>query len=153
FTYQILMTETSAGRQAQAQLRHQFREIMVDEYQDTNALQDELVKQLHDPAQNHLFMVGDVKQSIYRFRQADPTLFLARYRRYAGAAAGNEAIDLAENFRSMNSVTDFVNVIFTQLMDETLGELAYDQAAQLKYAATRYEAADDPRPAPELLLY
>ena len=153
FAYQILTTETPAGRQAQAQLRHQFREIMVDEYQDTNALQDELVKQLHDPAQNHLFMVGDVKQSIYRFRQADPTLFLARYRRYAGEAAGNEAIDLAENFRSMNSVTDFVNVIFTQLMDETLGELAYDQAAQLKYAATRYEAAADPRPAPELLLY
>ena len=53
----------------------------------------------------------------------------------------------------MNSVTDFVNVVFTQLMDETLGELAYDQAAQLKYAATRYEAAADPRPAPELLLY
>lgn len=153
YTYQILTTDSTEGRQAQGQLRHHYREIMVDEYQDTNGIQDELVKQLHDPKFNHLFMVGDVKQSIYRFRQADPTLFLDRYREYSGPATDNEAIVLAENFRSMESVTSFVNLVFTQLMDENLGEMAYDDDAQLKYAAKRYEAADEPRPATEMLLY
>lgn len=153
YAYQILTTDSNEGRQAQAQLRHHYREIMVDEYQDTNGIQDELVKQLHDPEFNHLFMVGDVKQSIYRFRQADPTLFLDRYREYSGSAPENEAIVLAENFRSMESVTSFVNLVFTQLMDEDLGEMAYDDDAQLKYAAKRYEAAANPRPATEMLLY
>ncbi|WP_251546011.1 helicase-exonuclease AddAB subunit AddA [Limosilactobacillus caecicola] len=151
YAYQILTNQTPAGQQVLAELQQHYQEILVDEYQDTNRLQDDLINQLHDPQINHLFMVGDVKQSIYRFRQADPSLFLDKYQRYQDATTADETVNLAENFRSMQNVTDFTNLIFTQLMDETVGEMAYDDQAQLKYAATWYQAAQ-PK-ATELLVY
>ena len=150
FAFQILET----APQARAALQHRFKEIMVDEYQDTNALQDELIAKLHAPGTNHLFMVGDAKQSIYAFRQADPTLFAHHYQDF-GQEDNQQAtaIDLAENFRSMESVTTFVNQVFTQLMDQALSDQDYDQRAALRYAAKYYQPASNPRPAPEILVY
>lgn len=153
YAYQILTDQSDAGQQVLTELQQHYREILVDEYQDTNRLQDDLLNQLHDPQQNHLFMVGDVKQSIYRFRQADPTLFLGKYQRYQKSSTTDETIVLAENFRSMNNVTEFTNLIFTQLMDQTVGEMAYDDQAQLKFAAKWYDPQQI-KPAPtELLIY
>ena len=87
-------------------------------------------------------MVGDVKQSIYRFREADPTLFLGKYQNYRQGNDG-EAIVLGENFRSMTNVTSFTNILFEQLMDREVGEIDYDEDAHLKYAATYYEENQD----------
>ncbi len=153
YAYQILTNQSDAGKQVLNELRHHYREILVDEYQDTNRLQDDLLNQLHDPQLNHLFMVGDVKQSIYRFRQADPTLFLDKYERYQSSSKNDETIILAENFRSMNNVTEFTNLVFTQLMDRTVGEMPYDDQAQLKFAAKWYDP-NQVTPVPtELMVY
>ena len=75
---------------------------MIDEYQDTNRLQESILMKLTSPERKNLFMVGDVKQSIYRFREADPTLFLGKYQNYRQGSDG-EAIVLGENFRSMTN--------------------------------------------------
>ena len=126
---------------------------MIDEYQDTNPLQEKILMQLANPDQQNLFMVGDVKQSIYRFREADPTLFLTKYENYR-KGKGGESIVLAENFRSMQNVTGFTNVLFEQLMDRQVGEIDYDKDAHLKYAATYYDENPDNRVTPaEVLLY
>ena len=153
YAYQILTDQSDAGKQALGELQHHYQEILVDEYQDTNRLQDDLLNQLHDPQINHLFMVGDVKQSIYRFRQADPTLFLDKYQRYQDASADDETIVLAENFRSMRNVTEFTNLVFTQLMDPTVGEMAYDDQAQLKFAAKWYDQKTVQPVPTELMIY
>lgn len=109
--------------------------------------------QLASPDQQNLFMVGDVKQSIYRFREADPTLFLAKYENYR-KGKGGESIVLAENFRSMQNVTGFTNVLFEQLMDRQVGEIDYDKDAHLKYAATYYDENPDNQVTPaEVLFY
>ena len=97
---------------------------------------------LTSPERKNLFMVGDVKQSIYRFREADPTLFLGKYQNYRQGNDG-EAIVLGENFRSMTNVTSFTNILFEQLMDREVGEIDYDEDAHLKYAATYYEENQD----------
>lgn len=153
YAYQILNDPSPAGQQVLNELRHHYREILVDEYQDTNRLQDQLLNRLHDPQLNHFFMVGDVKQSIYRFRQADPTLFQDKYQRYQGDDQQNEMIVLADNFRSMKNITDFTNLIFTQLMDRQVGEINYDQQAQLKFAAKWYDPQQI-KPVPtEMLIY
>lgn len=155
YAYQIL---TPPDDQADWQtlvneLRNHYREIMIDEYQDTNPLQEKILMQLTSPERHNLFMVGDVKQSIYRFREADPTLFLTKYERYR-QDDGGEAIVLAENFRSMRNVTDFTNLLFEQLMDHQVGEIDYDKDAHLKYAATYYDEAPENKAKPaELLLY
>lgn len=151
YAYQILTDESDAGKAVRKQLQQHFKEILVDEYQDTNRLQDDLLNQLHNPQLNHMFMVGDVKQSIYRFRQADPTLFLEKGQRFAGDEPQNRMISLADNFRSMQGVVNFTNLIFTQLMDQEVGQMDYDQDAQLKYGAEWYTEAD--QPATEVMLY
>lgn len=121
--------------------RAQFAEVLVDEYQDTNMVQEailQLVKKGSERTGN-LFMVGDVKQSIYRFRLAEPMLFLSKYKRFTadGSQAGLK-IDLANNFRSRAEVLHGTNFIFQQIMDEAVGEMDYNEAAQLKYGATDY---------------
>jgi ATP-dependent helicase/nuclease subunit A len=112
--------------------RSKFKEVLVDEYQDVNRLQEGILYWLRRPELNegNLFMVGDVKQSIYAFRLADPTLFIEKYEQYAEEDDGRRII-LAENFRSRGSVLDFTNLIFTQLMDKELGQIEYDQSAEL----------------------
>ncbi len=114
-------------------LSRRFTEILVDEYQDVNAVQDLLFRCLSRRGEN-LFLVGDVKQSIYRFRLADPGIFLDKYAR-AAAVDDPDAdlwrIDLQQNFRSRGCVLDGCNFVFRTLMSPRLGELEYDAAAAL----------------------
>ena len=116
----------------------QFVEIMVDEYQDTNAVQNAIFGALS--AGGNLFMVGDVKQSIYRFRLAEPGIFLDKYERFAPAeeAAPGEGrkILLSDNFRSRPEVLDGVNFIFRNVMTRTAGELDYTEAEALRPGRT-----------------
>ncbi|WP_099221992.1 helicase-exonuclease AddAB subunit AddA [Listeria costaricensis] len=119
-------------------LRKQYKEVLIDEYQDTNMVQETILKLLtHDEeAAGNLFMVGDVKQSIYRFRLAEPSLFLGKYSRYRldGEKTGLR-IDLAKNFRSRHEVLDITNFLFRQIMDQEVGEINYDAAQELKLGA------------------
>jgi ATP-dependent helicase/nuclease subunit A len=118
--------------------RSHFKEVFVDEYQDTNMVQETILKLVSkDQEQNgNLFMVGDVKQSIYRFRLAEPNLFLGKYNSFThdGSSPGLR-IDLARNFRSRNEVLDATNYLFKQVMGEKVGEIEYDERAELKAGA------------------
>lgn len=132
FTVQILTEQDENGELnpslASSYYRQRFEEVLVDEYQDTNMIQETICSYVSK--QNNCFMVGDVKQSIYMFRQADPSLFIKKYKKY-GKNDGGKRIVLAENFRSRTEVLDFTNLVFTQLMDEEIGEIEYDTAAKL----------------------
>lgn len=118
--------------------REKFEEVLVDEYQDSNNVQETIInmvsrKTLENP---NVFMVGDVKQSIYRFRQAKPELFLEKYNTYKEEAGeGNRKIMLYKNFRSRNGVINGVNYIFKSLMSEIVGELRYDEKEALNLGA------------------
>lgn len=125
-------------------LRARYREILVDEYQDINGVQDAILTLVARDGQEgppNRFMVGDVKQSIYRFRHADPGLFMekyAAYRPWAGApdpGVAGARIVLGANFRSREGVVNAVNFIFRQIMTPQAGELAYDREAELVYRA------------------
>lgn len=139
---------------AAVEYREQFDEVLLDEYQDTNSVQETIVGLISREQPGNRFMVGDVKQSIYRFRLAEPGLFLDKYRSYGSEGGSGIRIDLARNFRSRMEVVDAVNVIFRQIMNETVAEIGYDERAELVYGASfpePEEAAADPY-APELLL-
>ncbi|GFH40494.1 helicase-exonuclease AddAB subunit AddA [Lactococcus insecticola] len=101
----------------------QYFEVMVDEYQDTNHLQEAMLTLLSNG--KNRFMVGDVKQSIYGFRLADPSIFMAKYEGYQTENADGKLIRLKENFRSRPEVIDFTNQIFKHLMDKSIGEMTY----------------------------
>ncbi len=118
------------------ELSSQYDEILVDEYQDTNALQDALYVALSRQESN-LFLVGDVKQSIYGFRQAMPELFLQRRSRYPAFDKTHypATITLGHNFRSRCEVTESVNFVFRQLMTEPISGMAYDENEELKCQA------------------
>ncbi|HSK68818.1 MAG TPA: UvrD-helicase domain-containing protein [Candidatus Limnocylindria bacterium] len=119
----------------------EYDALFVDEYQDISLIQEAVIQSLHR-GENTLFMVGDIKQSIYRFRLADPTLFLRKYGRFEqGEDAQNRLILLSENFRSVPNVLAAVNLVFEYAMREGATELAYDEQARLK---TLREGADDP---------
>lgn len=114
--------------------RNQFKEVLVDEYQDTNMVQETILRLVASEGEynGNLFMVGDVKQSIYRFRLAEPNLFLGKYLRFSpdGKETGLR-IDLSRNFRSRSEVLDGVNFLFKQIMGTTVGEIEYNQDAEL----------------------
>ncbi|REJ35686.1 MAG: helicase-exonuclease AddAB subunit AddA [Bacillota bacterium] len=121
------------------QIRSRYDEVLVDECQDLNGVQDEILRRIVRPPQQggELFMVGDVKQSIYRFRQADPGLFLERYRRASPEEdAPEQRIDLRENFRSRRAIVDAVNFIFRQIMTPGAAEMAYGPEAELVFGAS-----------------
>ena len=124
--------------------RDRYEEIYVDEYQDSNLTQETLVSLIcrHDPG--NVFQVGDVKQSIYRFRQARPDLFLQKYNTYTDNEGPDLRILLNDNFRSRRQVTDSVNEVFTRIMKAEVGGIEYDEAASLKCSATCYP--DDASP-------
>ena len=131
-----------------AEYRGRFREIMVDEYQDVSPVQELIFNAVSDHGKN-LFLVGDVKQSIYRFRSAEPALFLEKYRAWPDAgevepgSAAPRRILLRENFRSRAAVLDAVNGVFSSIMSERLGELSYDADAALIPGAGCYPAGTD----------
>ncbi|WP_181349186.1 helicase-exonuclease AddAB subunit AddA [Thalassobacillus sp. CUG 92003] len=120
-------------------LQRTFTEVLIDEYQDTNLVQETLLQLLTGEQGGHLFMVGDVKQSIYRFRHAEPALFLEKYKRYSETEESGERIDLARNFRSRQQVLSATNYIFRQILDEEVGEMAYEADAELIYSNTIYD--------------
>ena len=125
-------------------IRQSYAAVMVDEYQDTNALQDAIYRCLASPEGDDLFLVGDLKQSIYRFRQADPSIFRAKLNAWAplpggtarprpeeGTAGGNALLALDANFRSAPQVVAGINFIFEQLMTPRLGDTAYGDGQRL----------------------
>lgn len=136
FALQILQTETPEAVAVREQLSKDYHEIMIDEYQDTNELQEAIMTTLAHDHPGNLFMVGDIKQSIYRFRLAEPKLFIEKFNRYREDPNAGKEITLAENFRSMKNVDDFTNLIFTQIMDEQLGQIKYAGSAKLVYGAS-----------------
>lgn len=155
YTLAILAQKTAAGMvasEASLYYRHKFEEVLVDEYQDINQLQETILYWLRRPAakEGNLFMVGDVKQSIYSFRLADPTLFIDKYSKYGRGEEGKRII-LAENFRSRKTVLDFTNLVFEQLMDEQVGQIEYDEAAALIPGFDQFNDSGDY--ATELLIY
>lgn len=152
FTLQILRTKVDDSFPAQSYYRSRFSEVLVDEYQDINQLQETILKALasEGEADGNLFMVGDVKQSIYGFRLADPTLFIQKYHDFAEENGGRRII-LAENFRSRKEVLDFTNLVFKQLMDQEVGQIAYDQEAELINGFTAFPVSDNFKT--ELLVY
>ncbi len=125
--------------------RDRFAEIYLDEYQDTNEVQEAIVSLIARRDPGNVFMVGDVKQSIYRFRLAEPGLFLEKYKTYlpygpemtdAGRLEGEPGlrIDLARNFRSRREILNAANHVFRLIMREPVGEMDYDEQAELKYS-------------------
>ena len=136
--------------------REKLRFVFVDEYQDINAAQDKIIQALsRDGAESNRFLVGDVKQSIYRFRLADPKIF----RDYAKSWHGKkgQTIPLADNFRSRESLLNFVNSLFEPLMREEIGGVDYDDEAKLKFGLPEkrkaFSAEKDKMPRAELLLW
>lgn len=131
YALQILRGNGS-GSEAAVYYRRKFTEVLVDEYQDVNRLQEAILTFTRRPENTvgNFFMVGDVKQSIYAFRLADPTLFIDKYLAFEKESGGRRII-LAENFRSRKEVLDFTNLVFEQLMDENVGQIPYDKAAHL----------------------
>ena len=132
--------------------RQYFQEILIDEYQDSNLVQEYLLSAISGEAERHYnrFMVGDVKQSIYKFRLARPELFLEKYDTYRETGELCR-IDLAKNFRSRVQVVDAVNDVFSRIMSRQIGGIAYDDKAAL-YPGATYPAAEDPVYGSELLL-
>ncbi len=132
---------------AAMQYRERFKEVLVDEYQDTNMVQESLLKLVtQDYEENgNMFMVGDVKQSIYRFRLAEPNLFLSKYNRFQSNPDGTGMrIDLSQNFRSRNEVLEGTNYLFKQIMGVQVGEIEYSREAELVKGAPYQEDKEFP---------
>ena len=149
---QLLLEEDGAPTELALRLRERWAEILVDEYQDVSQVQDDIFRALSRDGSN-LFLVGDVKQSIYRFRLADPGIFTRKYEQYADdgdAAPGDpRRILLRENFRSRREILDAANAVFSRCMSRALGDIDYDEAAALRFGAAGYAGSV---PVPELTL-
>ena len=131
-----------------------FEEIAIDEYQDSNLVQEYILNSIS--RENNIFMVGDVKQSIYKFRQARPDLFLEKYKTYQTKNnqkdGDNLKIQLFKNFRSRKEVLDFSNKIFTSIMSEELGELNYTEEEYLNLGANYEDTNQDLKAEIDILL-
>lgn len=144
--YRIVLSDVAM------EYRQYFQEILIDEYQDSNLVQEYLLSAIsgEEEGRYNRFMVGDVKQSIYKFRLARPELFLEKYDTYQ--ETGDLCrIDLAKNFRSRIQVVDAVNGVFSRIMSREIGGIAYDDKAAL-YPGAVYPAQEDPAYGSELLL-
>ena len=124
--------------------QQKFREIMIDEYQDSNLIQETILTSVSTVSQgrNNVFMVGDVKQSIYRFRLSRPELFMEKFHTYDTGDSERQRIDLHKNFRSRKEVLESVNYIFEQIMTPALGGIMYDDEAAL-YAGAGFEESKE----------
>lgn len=143
YALQALMARDPAGKrhptETAGQLQEQYTEIMIDEYQDSNDLQEAILTSIarRDPATGeyrNMFMVGDVKQSIYKFRMARPRLFQEKYQRFTEdlqAPGTGHKIELKQNFRSRAEVLESANLFFYQIMTEALGGIAYNEQVAL----------------------
>ncbi|MBQ9013277.1 MAG: UvrD-helicase domain-containing protein, partial [Bacilli bacterium] len=131
------------------ELKNKYKEILIDEYQDTNDLQEKFVSLICD---NNVYMVGDIKQSIYRFRNANPLLFKNKYDSYGNGMSGMK-IDLNKNFRSRDDVCDAINLIFNLVMDSEIGGADYLSSHQMVYGNKAYENIKDENYKMEILNY
>ncbi|WP_279082775.1 helicase-exonuclease AddAB subunit AddA [Lactobacillus apis] len=139
FAYQILSQDTSNSQMARSFYQTKFKEILVDEYQDINPLQERILQLIKKDGQNNLFMVGDVKQSIYGFRQAEPSLFLHKYQEAAkDENKQDERILLSANFRSTKPVIKLVNQVFDHVLTTDFGGIDYQKEGQLVLGANYY---------------
>ena len=141
YAIDILTDGSGAPTDLAQQIAGRYREIMVDEYQDTNEVQNCIFSAISREEQN-LFVVGDVKQSIYRFRLADPTIFLEKYLRYCDAENAKEGegrkVLLSRNFRSRREVLDATNFVFANIMSRQMGEMDYGADEKLYFGAEYY---------------
>lgn len=152
FALQILVDEeTEKAKKTAEEFRDTFEEIMIDEYQDSNEVQETLLRSIsrEERGENNIFMVGDVKQSIYRFRLARPELFMKKYDSYSLEESTTQRIDLHKNFRSREEVLTCTNDIFYKIMARSLGNVEYDAEAALYPGASYPVSADF---TPEILL-
>ncbi len=155
FALEILVdAQTKQPRKTAEEFRDTFAEIMIDEYQDSNYVQETLLTAVSkvERGEYNIFMVGDVKQSIYRFRLARPELFMEKYDTYSLDGGDCQRIDLHRNFRSREEVLAFVNDIFYRIMARDLGNVEYDAKAALYPGASFPDGAEHVF-APEVLLF
>ena len=138
FALKILVKEDGQKTEVAKKYTNKFEEILIDEYQDSNLVQEKILTSISRG--NNIFMVGDVKQSIYKFRQARPELFLEKYEKYDMKSNLNEnskglKIQLFKNFRSRESVLDITNLVFENIMSKKLGDVEYNKEEYLNYGA------------------
>lgn len=145
-----ILTEEKEGQMVPSSIargyKEKFEEVLVDEYQDSNEVQEVLITMVSrkEEADQNVFMVGDVKQSIYRFRQAKPALFMDKYRRYTEDGNGlGKKILLYKNFRSKENILNTVNFLFKGIMSDEVGELDYTDEEALIYGATYYDDVEE----------
>lgn len=117
------------------ELKYSFKEIMIDEYQDTNDVQDKFISLIEN---NNVYMVGDIKQSIYKFRGSNPSIFMDKYNSYSKNINGYK-IDLIKNFRSRSQVLNNINRMFELLMDDDIGGARYKESHEMIYGNTSYD--------------
>lgn len=144
FALEILVEEeTGKPTETAKEFQNAYEEIMIDEYQDSNYVQETILRTISREVvgQNNLFMVGDVKQSIYRFRLARPELFMEKFDTYETTDAPCQRIDLHKNFRSRDTVLTFTNDIFYRIMKRNLGGVDYTDEAAL-YCGADYPAGE-----------
>lgn len=144
FALQVLSKDGEPSETAKS-LSERFEEILVDEYQDSNEVQETLIRLISRErlGRPNVFMVGDVKQSIYRFRLARPELFLEKYDTYSEKDGDYQKIELHQNFRSRPSVLDSVNQVFFQIMTRALGGIRYTEETALHAGAAFQEIPED----------
>ena len=139
----ILVKEENLPSEIAKKYQEKFVEIAIDEYQDSNLVQEYILTSISNG--KNIFMVGDVKQSIYKFRQAMPDLFLGKYSNYSENEANEKGlkIKLFKNFRSRKNVLDFTNLIFENIMGEKIGEIDYTEEEYLNLGANYVESKED----------
>lgn len=130
----IMAINVLDNEEVRNELKYHFKEIMIDEYQDTNDLQENFISKIEN---NNVYMVGDIKQSIYRFRNANPYIFKNKYDNYS-LGQGGIKIDLLKNFRSRNEVLDNINTIFNLIMDDEIGGCNYTLSHQMVFGNNSY---------------
>ena len=145
FALKILLDENGKPTEIAKKYQEKYQEIAIDEYQDSNLVQEYILTSISKG--NNIFMVGDVKQSIYKFRQARPDLFLDKYKKYKLKEEKNKddnlKIQLFKNFRSRSEILDFSNLIFSSIMSEELGELNYTEEEYLNVGANYKPAGEN----------
>ena len=138
FALKILINEDESKTEVAKKYTEKFEEILIDEYQDSNLVQEKILTSISRG--NNIFMVGDVKQSIYKFRQARPELFLDKYQNYdikneVTTDSKGLKIQLFKNFRSRKNILDITNLVFENIMSEKLGNVNYNENEYLNYGA------------------
>lgn len=145
FALRLLLNEDGSSSEVAKVYKNQFKEILADEYQDTNLVQETILQSVStiDQGQPNIFMVGDIKQSIYKFRLAKPELFADKYDHYSFDDSPYQKIELHKNFRSRREVIEMTNYLFSQLMSKSVGDVTYDHHAELNQGAS-YEIDEGP---------